>query len=182
MERNPKAQYVFLYSIVQSCATEHEYYKAIIENLFKSDFTDKLDTLKNWGKDKLDTLRASIKGIKIADAGIEFDSKDRRLDQKIQFIFTGSIGLDTLVNKLNLSNLINALNTLSVEALSEGKADEFLDFIRNDPEENIELTTETKQYLLEKVGWLMPYYIELLWASLEDLCCDEEITKPTKAI
>jgi hypothetical protein len=239
LERNPKAQYIFLYSIVQSCSTEHEYYKAIIENLFKSNFTDKLGKVKHWGKDKLDALTSSVKGLKLSELGIEFDNKDRllnhndlkavletinidkklilvidefpdvlekineeqghsaavaflsgcrelwqdpALDEKMQFILTGSIGLDTLVSKLNLSNLINVLNTLSIEPFSEQKADEFVDFISHHAKDTIELTTQTKHYLLEKVGWLMPYYIEILWTSLEDLCCDEEITKPTKAL
>jgi AAA+ ATPase superfamily predicted ATPase len=46
LEHNPKAYYIFLYSIVQSCSTEHQYYKALIENLFKSEFTDKLSRLR----------------------------------------------------------------------------------------------------------------------------------------
>jgi len=238
LEHNPKEEYVFLYSIVQSCSTEHEYYKAIIENLFKSDFTNKINTLKNWGQDKIDAIKASIKDVSFCEAGMTFNDKDRKLnhhdlkavlnqikidkklilvvdefpdvlekinaehnhaaaesflsgcrelwqdpelDKKVQFIFTGSIGLDTLVNKLNLSDLINALNTISVEPLKNDKAIEFIDFITSESEEDIQLTAETKQYLLNKVGWLMPYYIELLWVSLEDLCCDEEITTPTNA-
>jgi len=238
LELDPKEQYVFLYSIVQSSATEHEYYKTIIENLFKSEFTDKLSKLKSWGADKLSRVKSSVKGISISEAGIEFENKDKalnhhdlkavleaididkklilvvdefpdvlekinkeqghaaaesflsgcrelwqdpKLDKKIQFIFTGSIGLDTLVNKLNLSDLINALITTSVDPLSEERALEFLSFIKTDPEVNIELSLEDQKYLLQKVGWLMPYYIELLWNSLEDLCCDDEIVNPTKA-
>jgi hypothetical protein len=106
--------------------------------------------------------------------------QDPALDQKMRFILTGSIGLDTLVNKLNLSNLINVLNTLSIAPFSEQKAIEFVDFISNDAKETIELTTPIKHYLIAKVGWLMPYYIDMLWTSLEDICCDEDIAKPTE--
>lgn len=237
LEYAPKDQYVFLYSIVQSCSTEHEYYKAIIENLFKSEFTDKVNKIKNWGAEKWTSIRSSVKGLSISEAGIEFENKDKvlthydlkavleaididrklilvidefpdvlekinneqghasaesflsgcrelwqdpKLDQKVQFIFTGSIGLDTLVNKLNLSDLINALITTSVDPLSNERGLEFLNFIKKDPEFDIELRPEVKQYLLDKVGWLMPYYIELLWISLEDLCCEDEIEVPTE--
>lgn len=236
MELKPKDDYVFLYSIVQSCGTEHEYYKAIIENLFQSDFTTRLSGLKNWGQEKLDKLRSSVTDVKLSGAGITFDNKDRvlnhndlkaaleainideklilvidefpdvlekiykeqghsaaesflsgcrelwqnpLLDQKVQFIFTGSIGLDTLVNKLNLSDLINALITTSVEPLSDDRAIEFLDFIVADADEPVSLAVDVKQHLLNKVGWLMPYYIELLWLALEDLCSEDEIETVT---
>lgn len=236
IELNPKDDYVFLYSIVQSCSTEHEYYKTIIENLLQSEFTTRLSKLKSWSQDKFDSLTSSVKGVKLAEAGITFENKDRvldhtdlkaalqaididkklilvvdefpdvlekvnnqgghkaaeaflsgcrtlwqdpLLDQKVQFIFTGSIGLDTLVNKLNLSDLINALITTSVDPLSNAQAIEFLDIIIQNSEEEITLSDDAKQHLLNKVGWLMPYYIELLWISLEDYCCEEEITQAT---
>lgn len=236
LELNPKDDYVFLYSIVQSCSTEHEYYKTIIENLLQSEFTARLNKLKSWGQEKLDNLRTSIKGVKLSEAGITFDNKDRLLnhtdlkaaletinidkklilvvdefpdvlekidtqhghvaaesflsgcrelwqnpllDQKVQFIFTGSIGLDTLVNKLGLSDLINALITTTVDPFNDAQAIEFLNVIINDSEEDITLLDDVKQHLLNKVGWLMPYYIDLLWLSLEDFCSEEEINTAT---
>ncbi|MFT4925960.1 MAG: hypothetical protein ACI8WB_002055 [Phenylobacterium sp.] len=236
IELNPKDDYVFLYSIVQSCSTEHEYYQTIIENLFQSEFTDRLNKLKSWSQDKLDQLMASVKEVKLSEAGITFENKDRTLnhtdlkaalrainidkklivvvdefpdvlekintqhghtaaesflsgcrelwqdpllDEKVQFIFTGSIGLDTLVNKLNLSDLINALTTTTVDPFTPTQAIEFLNFVINDSEENITLADEVKQHLLDKVGWLMPYYIDLLWLSLEDFCSEEEVNIAT---
>jgi hypothetical protein len=236
METNPKDGYVFLYSIVQSCSNEHEYYKEILNNLFNSEFTNRMSKAKHWGQDKLEKFTSSVKGLNLSEAGIEFDNKDRKLDRndlktalnainiedkliividefpdvlekinrehghsvaesflsgcrdlcqypildkKIQFIFTGSIGLDSLVNKLNLSDLINVLITTHVDPLANDDADKFLLKIIKDSDEQITLSQEQRQYLLQKVGWLMPYYIELLWMAVEDLCCDNEMYEPT---
>jgi len=236
LELKPENNYVFLYNIVQSCPTAHEYYERIIENLFESEFTDRLNKFTNWGKDALNDFRKSIKGLNFSEAGIEFENHERTLshkdlktvldkitikekliividefpdvlekiyteqghsaaesflsgcrelwqdpalDQKVQFIFTGSIGLDSLVHKLNLSDLINVLINVSVDPFKEEKAFEFIDFILNKSQEDIMLSKQVKKYLLSKVKWYMPYYIEILLLSLEDYCCEHEITKPS---
>lgn len=228
----PKDGYIFLYNIVQSCGTEHEYYEQLISNIFDSEFINKVSKLKKWSTEAISNFKSSIKGVSIVDTEIKFDSTERtlthkdlrqalysldieqklivvvdefpdvlekiyaeqgresaesflsgcrdlwqdpKLDQKAQFIFTGSIGLDSLVHKLNLSDLINALVTTTVDPLNDEKALEFIDFISNQSNEDLEVSTDVKQYLLKKVGWNMPYYIELLWNSLEDYCCDNEI-------
>lgn len=236
LELAPNDSYVFLYNIVQSCSTVHEYYERIIENLFKSEFTNRLNKFTNWGKEALADFRGSVKGINFSEAGIEFESQERtlthkdlktlldkiqikekliividefpdvlekihrdqghaaaelflsgcrelcqdpELDQKIQFIFTGSIGLDSLVNKLNLSDLINFLINVTVDPLTEEKAIEFIDFVSNKSGEEITFSDDVKTYILNKVSWYMPYYIEILLLSIEDYCCENEIIEPS---
>ncbi|KZN49466.1 AAA family ATPase [Pseudoalteromonas luteoviolacea] len=237
LESQPKDGYVFLYNIVQSCSSVHEYYKCIIDNLFRSEFTNKLSKLSQWSTEKLNDLKGSIKGLNISEAGIEFDNQEQslthhdlkavlekikinqkliividefpdvlekihdqhghaaaeqflagcrelwqepNLDRNIQFIFTGSIGLDSLVNKLNLSDLINVLMTVTVTPLTTEKALAFIGFVSSKGQENLILTNEIKRYLLEKVGWYMPYYIETLVLSVEDHCCENDITSPSQ--
>jgi hypothetical protein len=235
LELTPNDNYVFLYNIVQSCSSVHEYYERIIENLFKSEFTNRLNKFTNWGKEALADFRGSIKGINFSEAGIEFESQERTLthkdlktlldkiqikekliividefpdvlekihrdqghgaaelflsgcrelwqdpalDQKIQFIFTGSIGLDSLVNKLNLSDLINVLINVTVDPLSEEKALEFIEFVSKKSDEEITFSDDVKSYILNKVSWYMPYYIEILLLSIEDYCCENELIAP----
>ncbi|MDX2370796.1 MAG: ATP-binding protein [Colwellia sp.] len=235
LELAPNDNYVFLYNIVQSCSTVHEYYERIIENLLVSEFTNRLKKFTKWTEKALTDFRASIKGINFSEAGIEFESQERTLthkdlktlldkiqikekliividefpdvlekihrdqghsaaelflsgcrelcqdpalDQKIQFIFTGSIGLDSLVNKLNLSDLINFLINVTIDPLTEEKAFEFIYFVSKKSDDGIVFNEEVKTYILNKVSWHMPYYIEILLLSIEDYCCDNDIIEP----
>ena len=236
LESTPRDGFVFLYSIVQSCNSEHEYYAAIIENLLKTEFTSRLEKIKSFGKEAINRLTSSVKELKIAEVGLKFDDTERSLDHqdlkkallsiacdhklvlvldefpdvlekiykqqgqqaahdllvgcrtlcqdpqlnnKVQFIFTGSIGLDTMVAKLNLSNLINVLDNCSMKPLSEGQALVFLDFLIAKSPPSFVIPEQAKQHLLTKVEWLMPYYIDILWAVLEDVCDEEEVETVT---
>jgi len=50
LENNLREGYVFLYTMVQPCNTEHDFYKQITENLYSSKFTNKLDKLSYKSK------------------------------------------------------------------------------------------------------------------------------------
>jgi AAA+ ATPase superfamily predicted ATPase len=121
------------------------------------------------------------------EAAINFLSNTRtlcqntRLNQKLQFIFTGSIGLDTLANRLGSSGLINDRDKVHINPFSEASALEFIAFLENKYQSNLSLEKPVAIYLLQKIEWLMPYYIEALWLRLEDLCCDNDIANPTTA-
>ncbi len=77
----------------------------------------------------------------------------------IRFIYTGSIGLPNLVNRLGYPETINDLNVVEVPPLSvdEGKnlAAALLKGHAVPFEDNI------LDYLMEKIAWLMPFYIQL---------------------
>ncbi|TMP29317.1 ATP-binding protein [Pseudoalteromonas rubra] len=238
LQDNPPDGYVFLYNIVQSCATEHEYYKQIIDNLFHSEFTDQLSSLFKWGKDQIDKFRSSITGVSVGATGIKFDQQDRqlthrdlsaalnaltldkklvliidefpdvvekiydqqdhksaesflsgcrelwseqRLNQHVQFVLTGSIGLDTLVSKMALSDLINVLIPVSIAPLSQAQGREFINTLNHREQEPIQIDATAQDYLLDKVGWLMPYYIEILWMQLVDVYFDEGLDSVSPA-
>ncbi|MEE9423576.1 MAG: AAA family ATPase [Methylococcales bacterium] len=237
LENNPQEGYVFLYVMVQSCTTEHAFYKEILEKLYSSDFTKKLDKLNKKGKELIVSILGSIKGIELGDAGISFRNAEYKLsaldlenvinalnlnkklilvldeypdvlekidkiqgkqaaieflsntrtlcqntglNQKVQFIFTGSIGLDTLANRLGSSGLINDRDKVHINPLTQASAIEFIAFLENKSSNNFSIDKPVAICLLQKIEWLMPYYIEALWLRLEDLCCDHEIVNPTE--
>lgn len=237
LENAPETGYVFLYAMVQSCTSEHEFYKQVLEALYDSDFVTNLGKFKNNAKEFVINALQNIEEIKISDSGISLASSKNEithkdlakaiealaLEQKLiivldeypdvleqinkkegpdaarsflsntrwlcqntkltsmaQFIFTGSIGLNTLVGRLNLSNLINDLDKVSISDLSEDEAISFINFLIDKHESPKEISDEVRTYLFEKVEWLMPYYIEILWERLEDHCCDHDITNPQK--
>jgi len=57
---------------------------------------------------------------------------------------------------------------------------EFIDFLARKNNSHLILDKTVAIYLLQKVDWLMPYYIEALWERLEDLCCDNDIENPSQ--
>lgn len=235
LEKSPEEGYVFLYAMVQSCESEHKFYKQVLEALYDSDFISNLKKFKKNATEHIHSALQRVEEINVGDGGItmspskkEITYKDLakaieelKLDQKliivldeypdvlekinnnegheaaseflsntrwlcqntnltsmVQFIFTGSIGLDTLASRLNLSNLINDRDRVSLSELSNKEANEFIKFLVKKHTSPMKLSDEIRAYLFQKVEWLMPYYIEILWERLEDHCYDNDIIEP----
>jgi uncharacterized protein len=236
LEQNPKENYIFLYTMVQSCTTEQAFYKQIFDQLYDTDFIKNLEKNSQKGKVWLSSILSKIDNISIAGSGIKLIDKTRhithqdlaavirklQLDKKlvivfdeypdvieaihedggltavknfmkntrtlcqdtslnemVQFIFTGSIGLDSLANRLGVSNLINDQEKLSLSTLSQPNGLAFIDFLNDKNGSELNITPDVAMYMLEKVQWLMPYYIEILWERLEDHCLEIENLTPT---
>ncbi len=85
----------------------------------------------------------------------------------IQFIYTGSIGLPAIVNRLNAPESINDLNQVEVPPMSleDGKlfTQQLLETAK------VPYQPEAVDYLLEKINWLMPFFIQLSVQELIDL-------------
>ncbi len=237
LENNPHEGFVFLYVMVQSCNTEHQFYKQILENLYSSEFTERLDKLSHKSKELIASIFSSVEEIELGDAGISFKNnnyqlvasdlekviyglklnqklilvldeypdvlekinqnqgkqaaidflantrslcQNTELSRKAQFIFTGSIGLDTLAHRLGSTSLINDRDKVSIDPLTQTDALAFIAFLTRKNNSRIALNELVADYLLQKIDWLMPYYIEALWERLEDLCCDNDIENPSQ--
>lgn len=105
-------------------------------------------------------------------------SQDKEINTLIQFVFTGSIGLDTLAHKLGVSNLLNTTDKEVVEPLTELEAHDFMLFLNKKNDAEMHLTKSTRKQILARVEWYMPYYLELLWERLEDFCDRNDIATP----
>jgi len=95
----------------------------------------------------------------------------------IQFIYTGSIGLPAIVNRLNTPESINDLNQVEILPLSiEVDAPLFAKQLLNTAK--VPYQPEAIDYLLNKIKWLMPFFIQLSIQELVDLFDQkgEEIT------
>lgn len=107
-------------------------------------------------------------GKKIA---IEFLQKNRKLRQdnriaeKVQFIYTGSIGLYSVVSSLEAVGEINDLRNIRVPQLSVKEATELL----------IQLLGESNyqkidtDHLLARIKWRIPFYIQLMVDEIKDI-------------
>lgn len=90
-----------------------------------------------------------------------------KVSEKVTFIYAGSIGLESVVSKINAIKIINDLNSIKVLPLSQPEAFKFVSQLCVSTK--IELKEEVINYLLEKVEWLIPFYIQLLIQELKIL-------------
>ncbi|MEM1322599.1 MAG: ATP-binding protein [Bacteroidota bacterium] len=87
-------------------------------------------------------------------------------NQGIQFIYTGSIGLASIASKLNATAALNDLNVLEIPPLSTAEARRFT--ARLLKAYNVKFEDGSIDYLLSKLQWLMPFFIQLVVQVLID--------------
>jgi len=104
---------------------------------------------------------------------------DSELCNSVQFIYTGSIGLENIVSKLNVMQTINDLTRLKIPPLQNKEARDFIGLLLRNVK--FDLTEKLIDYIFQKIEWLIPFYIQLVLQELKFLCRDEKIEKITKA-
>ncbi|WP_298357344.1 hypothetical protein [Runella sp.] len=91
-----------------------------------------------------------------------------KYNQKIKFIYTGSIGLLSVVKKLNATADVNDIQTYKLRPLSLKDALELAKTLLENYQ--IEASNEVLTYLLkEKIEWLIPFHIQLAIKEIRDL-------------
>ncbi len=236
MEDNPQWDCVFLYVIVQSAETEHDYYTRILEAFRSSEFIGNWEKLGNQFKNLWDTIAARVEGVELFEAGVRFKDPNRRLThvdlenvlenlelqqtlvlvideypdvvdtllrcqgedtaiqflkgsrtlrqnskigEKVQFVYTGSIGLVNLMQKINASGLINDLTEMTIKPMAHAESVRFVEQLLNGADLEFELSSAGIRHLLHRLEWLMPYYVQLLFQELTDHCIENDLTHPT---
>jgi len=92
---------------------------------------------------------------------------NRKITDNVQFLLTGSIGLQPLVKKLDASDLVNNLQYIDIPPLTETEA---ISLFRQLTEtEAIQIDDETVQFILRKIYWLMPFHVQLLVQEVIDM-------------
>jgi hypothetical protein len=100
----------------------------------------------------------------------------RRLRQdypSVRWMLAGSIGLDTVASRLNISDSINDLRLETLGAFSVPTSHALLEALAK--EYGLELPEEVRRHVLDRVGWLVPYYLQLVFDKIRDC------KKPTAA-
>jgi hypothetical protein len=87
--------------------------------------------------------------------------------RNIRWIFLGSIGLDSFVEERNLGKTINDLTPLSLEALTEEEAHAFL--IALGESNDLLLDEAERSAIIAKVGWPLPYHLQMVFHALVDI-------------
>ncbi|WP_394355913.1 hypothetical protein [Spirosoma profusum] len=92
---------------------------------------------------------------------------NRKLTSKVQFLLTGSICLQPLVKKLEVSDLVNQLQYIDVPSLTEDEACSL--FRQLIGPEDIQIDEDTIRFTLQKIDWLMPFHVQLLVQEIIDV-------------
>jgi len=98
--------------------------------------------------------------------------QNKNLTNKVTFIYAGSIGLESVVTKMNASKLINDLNSIKVKPLSHDEGITFTQTLCENT--SLHMDEETIALLLEKIEWLIPFYIQLLIQELTIISREEQ--------
>ncbi|MEN0005461.1 MAG: AAA family ATPase [Bacteroidota bacterium] len=143
-------------------------YKDALETLIK-----KINTTEQRLVIMLDEFPFTIEHIAKtsgAAAAVQFLRLNRNLRQEaghgIQFMYTGSIGLATTASRLKATEALNDLNIVEIPPLEETEAAQLSRQLLDNYEVSYEETVIP--YLLKKLKWLMPFFIQLLIQLLID--------------
>lgn len=97
-----------------------------------------------------------------------------KLSDKIQFIYTGSIGLVNVLSKMNTTEDINDLTEETIPPLNVDKSKDLLKRILG--EYDIEIEDDIAEYVVNIIEWQIPFYIQSFAREIRNLI-REEATK-----
>jgi len=90
-----------------------------------------------------------------------------RQTPKISWIFCSSVGIENFASMHQLSKHLNDLHPYPIGAFSEDEAKRFIS--RLDVDKNVQFTEGHIQYILDKLVWHLPFFIQLLVEKINSL-------------
>jgi uncharacterized protein len=92
-----------------------------------------------------------------------------RQTTKVSWIFCSSIGIENFASMHQLSKHLNDFPPYHIGAFSEKEAKDFISCLNVD--KNVQFTKEYIQYILNKLVWYLPFFIQLLVEKINFLVC-----------
>lgn len=90
-----------------------------------------------------------------------------KFNEKIQFIYTGSIGLVNVLRRFGVTEDINDLYEFFIDQLTKEDGIKFLDTILK--EYGIQLSAKVLAYTIETIEWRIPFYIQSFAREIRNL-------------
>lgn len=100
-------------------------------------------------------------------------------DTPLRWVIAGSIGLDAVVSRARLGDTINDLSVFPLGPFSPATADAFLSALADSY--GLPLEADTRTRLMQRAGWLIPFYLQILFSRLHDLCAEHSL-RPSAAL
>jgi len=91
----------------------------------------------------------------------------KHVHDKINFIYTGSVSLFPMIEKVTSLTSINDLRTVEVNPLTHEQAMEFIRLLMEN--EEFSLNEDLINYILKKVSWLIPFHLQLIQQEIVDV-------------
>ncbi len=105
-------------------------------------------------------------------AGQMFLNKNRelRLDDgvksKVRFVYTGSIGLGNIAARIGATKSINDCTNFEIPPFSKQECDALINLLTAN--DQIEFKDKRREYLYDKVNWLIPYYLQIILDEIDN--------------
>lgn len=100
---------------------------------------------------------------------------NRKVTDKVSFVYAGSIGLESVVAKIHATKSINDLNSIKVSPLLKEDALPFAKALAKDID--LDIDKDAIDYMLDKIEWLIPFYIQLIIQEIKTLKRAKKIAK-----
>jgi uncharacterized protein len=92
---------------------------------------------------------------------------------KVRWLFTGSIGLDTIARRHGIEGSLVDLEIFSLEPFSPQTAKDFLQHIGE--KNGVTMTDAAVGTICERLGWLSPYYLEKIGEAASEASHGKEV-------
>jgi len=156
---------------------------SVDSNVWRNDTYEKIRQLIEQAGDMLiviDELTVFLshllkqeKGKEKVEFFLEWLRKFRQVSgTKVRWILCSSIGIENFASMHQLSKHINDIHPFPIGAFSEPEAKNFIS--RLDVDERALFTTENIQYILDKLVWYLPFFIQILAEKINFLICVED--------
>jgi len=89
------------------------------------------------------------------------------INERVKFILTGSIGLNHTVVSIDSTAFINDLNSVEMEPLNQGEAEDFLNQLLSP--KGLKASDQVLKHALKKIEWLIPFHIQLVVQEIGNL-------------
>ncbi len=97
---------------------------------------------------------------------------NKTTDEKVTFIYTGSIALYPMAEKIGSLNDVNDLITVEVKPLTRKEAKELLSLLSN--RKKVVITPNAIEYMFDEIKWFIPFHIQMVYQELEDIFYNKE--------
>jgi uncharacterized protein len=106
--------------------------------------------------------------------------QDPDVVKRVSFVFAGSVGLEQIVGKLNASHTINDLLAFDLPPFTSKEAHDLITRILQGS--GAEMTEPVREHMLEKLVWLIPFFIQVVMNEVEEILNDDQAHAVTKRV
>jgi len=92
-----------------------------------------------------------------------------RQTTKVHWIFCSSVGIENFASMHQLSKHFNDVHRFPIGAFSEDEAKDFIS--RLDVDKKTKFNKDNIQYILDKLDWYLPFFIQILVEKINFLIC-----------